>query len=54
VDIGSKQLILANVHMLNPIKFPWWLWVRGRTDQLDALFLWTDRTIRNEAVAAAG
>lgn len=28
--------------------------VRGRTDQLDALFLWTDRTIRNEAVAAAG
>ena len=54
LDIGFQQLIVADVHMLNPISFPWWVSVRRRTEQLDALFLWADRTIGNEAVVVAG
>lgn len=32
---------LAGVHLLNPIDFPWWRSVQGRTSQLDAVEEWT-------------
>lgn len=54
VEIGLQPIIVADVHMPNPIIFPWWVSVPGRTDQLDALFAWADRTIGGEAVVVAG
>jgi endonuclease/exonuclease/phosphatase (EEP) superfamily protein YafD len=54
VGIGARHLLVAGVHMPNPIDFPWWMSIRRRRDELDALFSWADSTIGDEALVVAG
>lgn len=55
VDIGPSRLVVAGVHMLNPVGFPWWRTVPGRRDQLDALISWADHTVEpDEPLVIAG
>ena len=54
MEVGPKRLIIANVHMRNPVVLPWWTSVRIRGRQLDALFDWADTVGRDEAVVVAG
>jgi endonuclease/exonuclease/phosphatase (EEP) superfamily protein YafD len=37
-----RPFLMGNIHMHNPIVFPWWRSVRIRGDQLDALFQWVE------------
>ncbi|MET0567039.1 MAG: endonuclease/exonuclease/phosphatase family protein [Acidimicrobiia bacterium] len=39
---GSRSFLVANIHMRNPIVFPWWKSARIRGQQLDSLFAWAD------------
>ena len=41
---GSGSFLVANIHMRNPIVFPWWRSVRIRGQQLEALFAWADES----------
>ena len=41
---GSRSFLVANIHMRNPIVFPWWRSVRIRGQQLEALFAWADES----------
>lgn len=54
MDFGPRRLILANVHMRNPIVLPWWTSVRIRGRQLDALFEWAESVGLDDAVVVAG
>lgn len=54
VQIGDRKLVLATVHLLNPVDFPWWVTARRRGEQLDALFAWVDDTIGDEPFVVAG
>ena len=40
----SRRFLVANIHMRNPIVFPWWRSVRIRGQQLEALFAWADES----------
>jgi len=53
-DVGSRQLVLATLHLINPIDFPWWVSARRRVDQLDALTTWVDATVGEGAFVLAG
>lgn len=54
VDTGSQLFHLANVHMRNPIVFPWHRSVRIRGRQLDALFEWADDDDSDLPLVVAG
>jgi len=54
VDIGSRVVVVATIHLINPIEFPWWVSVRSRTDQLEALATWVEDEVGNEALVVAG
>jgi endonuclease/exonuclease/phosphatase (EEP) superfamily protein YafD len=54
IDIGSRVLVVATVHLINPIEFPWWVSVRKRTDQLEALATWAKDEVGKEAMVVAG
>jgi len=43
-NVGSRPFLVANIHMRNPIVFPWWRSVRIRGQQLEALFAWADES----------
>lgn len=42
VDTGSQPFLLANIHMRNPVVFPWSRSANIRGRQLGALFDWAD------------
>jgi endonuclease/exonuclease/phosphatase family metal-dependent hydrolase len=54
LEIGSRGLLLATVHLINSIDFPWWVSVRRRTDQIDALTSWVDDTVGEDSLVVAG
>jgi endonuclease/exonuclease/phosphatase (EEP) superfamily protein YafD len=54
IDIGSRQLVLATLHLINPIEFPWWVSVRRRAHQLDSLTAWVDDTVGEGPFVLAG
>ena len=45
VEHTSGPLLVANIHIRNPIVFPWWKSVRIRGSQLDALDDWADAAV---------
>ena len=51
LDLDGREVRLANIHLVNPISFPWWASVRARTHQLEAVFGWIDGG-RGSVVAA--
>lgn len=51
---GPQQWLLANVHIRNPIVFPWWRTARLRKGQVDALFAWADHEAGGEPFVLAG
>ena len=50
--LDSKTLVVAGVHMSNPIDFPWWRSVRQRSDQVTALISWADGESADAIVVA--
>ncbi|HZD22624.1 MAG TPA: endonuclease/exonuclease/phosphatase family protein [Acidimicrobiia bacterium] len=42
LHVGGQKIRLAGIHLLNPVKFPWWVTVRSRGRQLDRLLQWID------------
>jgi endonuclease/exonuclease/phosphatase (EEP) superfamily protein YafD len=55
VDVEGRQVLLAGVHMPNPITLPWWRSVRERGEQFDALSKWVEKTVgEGSALAIAG
>jgi endonuclease/exonuclease/phosphatase (EEP) superfamily protein YafD len=54
VEVGPVQLVVATLHLVNPIDFPWWVSVRRRTDQLDSLTSWVDDNVGEDAFVLAG
>jgi endonuclease/exonuclease/phosphatase family metal-dependent hydrolase len=40
--VGGRPWNLAGVHFLNPIEFPWWRSVRGRSGQVAAVQGWVE------------
>lgn len=40
LTVDGRLWNLAGVHLLNPIEFPWWKSVKGRTGQLEAIEGW--------------
>lgn len=49
--VGEATVRVANVHLVNPIDFPWWSSVRTRGRQLQALFSWLDAAALPAVVA---
>ncbi|MGB7861237.1 MAG: endonuclease/exonuclease/phosphatase family protein [Acidimicrobiia bacterium] len=41
LQVGGDVWNLAGVHLVNPIKFPWWRSVRSRTGQVEAVIEWS-------------
>jgi endonuclease/exonuclease/phosphatase family metal-dependent hydrolase len=54
VEQGQQVWTLANIHMRNPIVFPWWRSVRIRSGQLEALFRWSEERSEGQAMVLAG
>jgi endonuclease/exonuclease/phosphatase family metal-dependent hydrolase len=54
VSMGPATLVLAGVHMFNPMAFPWWRSLAARKDQINALLSWADTIDHGEAVVVAG
>jgi endonuclease/exonuclease/phosphatase (EEP) superfamily protein YafD len=54
VEEGPQRLTLANVHMRNPIVFPWWRSVRIRSGQLEALLRWSESQSEGQPMVLAG
>ncbi|MGH8915910.1 MAG: endonuclease/exonuclease/phosphatase family protein [Acidimicrobiia bacterium] len=54
VDIDGRSLLVATVHLLNPVDFPWWVTARRRGRQLDALFSWMDGVAHEGPFILAG
>jgi endonuclease/exonuclease/phosphatase (EEP) superfamily protein YafD len=54
VDYGSASLLVANIHIRNPIAFPWWRSVSFRREQLDALLFWADDSVGETPFVLAG
>jgi endonuclease/exonuclease/phosphatase family metal-dependent hydrolase len=44
VGVGSRSFLVANIHLRNPVVFPWWQSARIRGRQLDSLFAWADQS----------
>ncbi|HEU5113860.1 MAG TPA: endonuclease/exonuclease/phosphatase family protein [Acidimicrobiia bacterium] len=42
----SPSFLVANIHMRNPVVFPWWQSARIRGRQLDSLFAWADDSVQ--------
>lgn len=40
LDLGTRTVRLAGVHLANPVNFPWWSSVATRRDQLAGLLEW--------------
>lgn len=54
-DLDGHCLIVAGVHMINPVAFPWWRRPQQRQEQLDALIAWaTVQDQRCESLVVAG
>ncbi|MGH8871222.1 MAG: endonuclease/exonuclease/phosphatase family protein [Acidimicrobiia bacterium] len=51
---GETRLTVANVHMRNPVVFPWWKSARLRGEQMDALIDWADDLGSEEPMIVAG
>ncbi len=45
VEVGPQSLLVANIHMRNPVSFPPWRSVPIRGRQVDALFEWADGAV---------
>jgi endonuclease/exonuclease/phosphatase family metal-dependent hydrolase len=54
VEQGPQRWTVANVHMRNPIVFPWWRSVRIRTGQVEALFRWSEGQAEGRPIVLAG
>jgi endonuclease/exonuclease/phosphatase (EEP) superfamily protein YafD len=54
VEEGPQRWTVANVHMRNPIVFPWWRSVRIRTGQVEALFRWSEGQAEGGPIVLAG
>jgi endonuclease/exonuclease/phosphatase (EEP) superfamily protein YafD len=54
VEEGPRPWILANIHVRNPIAFPWWRSVRFRKHQLESLLTWADGQGEGQPVLLAG
>ncbi|MEA1903214.1 MAG: endonuclease/exonuclease/phosphatase family protein [Actinomycetota bacterium] len=50
--VDGREWSLAGVHLLNPIEFPWWRSVQGRSDQLEAIQSWIDEVTSGPLVVA--
>lgn len=51
LEVSGTRVRVAGVHLLNPIQFPWWSFVRARSRQLEGLFEWLDQSSGPIAVA---
>lgn len=51
LDVAGTVWHLAGIHLINPINFPWWTSVRGRTDQLEAIDRWSEELSGPKIVA---
>lgn len=54
VALDSRLIRLVGMHLVNPVEFPQWRSVRRRSQQLEALFEWTDSTDDDVALIVAG
>lgn len=54
LSVDDSQLLLVNLHLINPIEFPSWRSVRRRTGQLDDLFHWIDEQGEQGPIVVAG
>lgn len=54
VKVEGHTVVLIDIHMLNPVDFPWWVSVGRRADQLQGLFSWAGRHVSDEPVVVAG
>lgn len=54
IDLGGTSLRLAGVHLLNPIKYPWWTMARVRRAQVDAVLRWLDEDPAGGPALVAG
>ena len=54
IELSGTSLRLAGVHLLNPIKYPWWTTVRTRRAQIEALFHWLDEDQKGLPVLVTG
>ena len=51
LDVGGTVWSLAGIHLTNPIEFPWWTSIRGRTGQLEAIDRWS-QTVTGPTIVA--
>lgn len=54
VRTGDRQLVVASIHLLNPVDFPWWVTARRRREQLGALFDWGETVGGEVPLVVAG
>lgn len=55
VPIGVHRLVVAGIHLLNPVSFPWWRIAEKRGEQLDALESWVEDTAESsDLIVIAG
>ncbi|HEY4607512.1 MAG TPA: endonuclease/exonuclease/phosphatase family protein [Acidimicrobiia bacterium] len=54
VDLGSQVVVVATLHLINAVDFPWWSSVRKRSDQLSELFAWAGATAGAGPLIVAG
>jgi endonuclease/exonuclease/phosphatase family metal-dependent hydrolase len=54
VEQGPTEWLVGNIHLRNPIVFPWWTSARIRGRQLDALFAWADGEGAGRPLVLAG
>jgi len=52
LDVDGSAVRLAGVHLLNPVRFPWWDTAHARRRQLEGLFEWLDEGGEAPAVVA--
>jgi endonuclease/exonuclease/phosphatase family metal-dependent hydrolase len=53
-DIDGEPVVVAGIHMRNPVVFPWWRSVRLRGEQIDAVFSWADSEVGGARFVLAG
>ena len=54
VAVDSQLMRLVGMHLVNPVEFPQWRSVRRRSQQLEALFEWTDASDDDVPLIVAG
>lgn len=52
LDVDGSRVTVANVHLLNPVSYPPWASIRGRTAQIDALLAWEASLDRGPVIVA--